>query len=207
MDNQLDRIIQIVKRTGDKVVVIKDDAEFVISSLDDYARLIEGPEAVGELTESQLLDKINRDIATWRASQNELNQEQNQPDFFDQPETPSYQSLDNISAQSVQDEIDELSDDVFTGKEEEPKEDIGWDDSFDFEDDFKLNEKDDTLKPFEPVLEEEPKTQDPKNNFGYINPSDTGKNNNFRLTLSENNQNLKTDFNVPPPPDINRQNS
>ncbi len=71
MDAQLERILKLVKKTGEKVVVIQDDSEFVIASLDEYMRLIEDHGQIAQLTESQMLDKINRDIALWREAQKE----------------------------------------------------------------------------------------------------------------------------------------
>ena len=69
MSNQLDRILKIIQRTGDKVIVLKDDSAFVIASLDSYNQLVEGESPLSQLTESQMLDKINRDVATWKAAQ------------------------------------------------------------------------------------------------------------------------------------------
>ena len=69
MDNQLDKILSIIKRTGEKVILFKDDNEFVVSSLDNYSQLIQGDSPLSQLSESQMLDKINRDIALWRESQ------------------------------------------------------------------------------------------------------------------------------------------
>jgi PHD/YefM family antitoxin component YafN of YafNO toxin-antitoxin module len=75
MDAQLEKILKLVNKTGEKVVVIKDDHEFVITSLDEYLRLIEGEHNFSSLSESEMLDKINRDIAVWRQAQQAANVE------------------------------------------------------------------------------------------------------------------------------------
>lgn len=71
MPNQLDRIISFVKKTGDKTIVIKDDSEFIIAPLVEYERLLDLHSGIKNLSEEELLNKINRDVALWRASQPE----------------------------------------------------------------------------------------------------------------------------------------
>ncbi len=82
MDAQMEKIFKLIKKTGEKVVVIKDDNEFVISSLDEYLRLIEDHGQITQLTESQMLDKINRDIALWRQAQEEAGENIVEPDVI-----------------------------------------------------------------------------------------------------------------------------
>lgn len=73
--NQLQRAINLVKKTGDRLIVF-DKAEssspFVVMSLDEYEKLVIGHNEVRGLTENELLDKINRDVAVWK-SDNEYN--------------------------------------------------------------------------------------------------------------------------------------
>lgn len=69
----LPRVLQLIKKTGDRLVVFGDDGEpYAIMGFDEYERLAIGKEKVSDLTEDQLLDKINRDIAAWKAEQSEL---------------------------------------------------------------------------------------------------------------------------------------
>ncbi len=69
-NNQLQRAINLTKKNGDRLVVFdKADSEepFVVMSLDDYEKLVIGHNEVRGLTENELLDKINRDIAIWKS--------------------------------------------------------------------------------------------------------------------------------------------
>jgi len=73
MQDQLQKAINLVKKTGDKLIVFdssKPDNTFVILALKDYENLVLGKSEVRGLTEDELLDKINRDIAIWKSEQN-----------------------------------------------------------------------------------------------------------------------------------------
>ncbi|MBU0636809.1 MAG: hypothetical protein ABH818_02840 [Patescibacteria group bacterium] len=77
MQNQLQRVINLVRKTGDKLVVFdsaKTEDTCVVLTLKDYENLILGKSEVKNLTEDELLDKINRDIAIWKSDQ-EFDQE------------------------------------------------------------------------------------------------------------------------------------
>jgi len=70
--SDLNKIIDLIKKTGDKCVVLDSQGNsYVIMSLKNYERLAIGRSEVRDLTEDELLDKINRDIALWKASQEE----------------------------------------------------------------------------------------------------------------------------------------
>lgn len=72
MQNQLQKAIDLVKKTGDRLMVFDSanpDNVYVIMSLKDYENLILGKSEVRGLTEDELLDKINRDIAIWKSDQ------------------------------------------------------------------------------------------------------------------------------------------
>jgi len=72
MQNQLQKAIDLVKKTGDRLLVFdsaKSDNVYVIMNLKDYENLVLGKSEVRGLTEDQLLDKINRDIAIWKSEQ------------------------------------------------------------------------------------------------------------------------------------------
>jgi len=76
MLDRLQRLINLINKTGDKLIVfdqVNKEQCFVISSLEDYEKLFpEKPQAGKQninLTQDELIDKINRDIALWKNSQ------------------------------------------------------------------------------------------------------------------------------------------
>jgi hypothetical protein len=72
--SQFQKAINLAKKTGDRVIVFdaaKPDSAYVVMGLNEYERLVLGRSEVRNLTEDQLLDKINRDIAIWK-SENEF---------------------------------------------------------------------------------------------------------------------------------------
>ncbi len=119
--NQLQKAIDLAKKTGDRLIVF-DKAEsgdpFVVMSMDEYEKLVIGHSEVRGLTENELLDKINRDIAVWK-SDNEFSD-------FDEgitPQTPLYNGgrdgfdadIDNVNIdfsdfENLEDEDDEIED-------------------------------------------------------------------------------------------------
>jgi hypothetical protein len=68
-NNQLQKALNLSKKTGDRVIVF-DNSEsqnpYVVMDLDEYEKLVIGHSEVRGLTENELLDKINRDIAIWK---------------------------------------------------------------------------------------------------------------------------------------------
>ncbi|MFH1173405.1 MAG: hypothetical protein V1692_02655, partial [bacterium] len=70
MEAQFNKIIELIGKTGDKCVVLGKNQEiYMVMTLKDYEKLVTGRSEVHNLTEEELLDKINRDIAIWRSSQ------------------------------------------------------------------------------------------------------------------------------------------
>jgi hypothetical protein len=68
-NSQLQKAINLAKKTGDRLIVFdpaKEDSAYVVMSIDQYEDLTLGRGSVRNLTEDQLLDKINRDIAVWK---------------------------------------------------------------------------------------------------------------------------------------------
>ena len=67
----LQKLVNLLKKTGDKAIVLDDhgDPSYVIMTISGYEDLILGKSGVADLTEDELLDKINRDIAIWKDSQ------------------------------------------------------------------------------------------------------------------------------------------
>jgi hypothetical protein len=67
----LDRIINLIRKTGDKAIVLDEfgNPQYTIMSIADYEQLVLGRSEVKGLTEEELIAKINRDIAIWKDSQ------------------------------------------------------------------------------------------------------------------------------------------
>jgi hypothetical protein len=230
MDKQLEKIIKIVKNTGDRIVVISDDTEFLITSLDDYSRILEGGERLAGLTESEMLGKINRDIAFWRSSQVEQNEENVDANLKNDLQTPSYQSLD---AETTQEKIDDLTEnidqienievvnsfedsengwqedtpeiDTEKIKSELKNEDIDWDDSFDFEEDSDESSDQDIFSFARNRDTEDIDSGEQKPDF--ISNLGQKPKNPFKKDdqeASDNEDSTQNSYNIPPPPDINK---
>ena len=69
---QLEEVMKLVSETGDRCVILRENADpLVIMNIVSYRRLLNAAalrENLAVLSESELLDKINQDIAEWRAS-------------------------------------------------------------------------------------------------------------------------------------------
>lgn len=68
-NSQIDRVVKLVRRTGDKVVLMdnESDAVMMLMELGSYEKMLANSEGVEKLTEEELMEKINRDVAVWRA--------------------------------------------------------------------------------------------------------------------------------------------
>lgn len=72
MQDQLQKAIKLAKKTGDRLIVFDQNntnLTYVIMTLDDYERMLDSNSEVKGLTEDELLDKINRNIALWKSEQ------------------------------------------------------------------------------------------------------------------------------------------
>ncbi|OIO08594.1 hypothetical protein CO115_01655 [Candidatus Falkowbacteria bacterium CG_4_9_14_3_um_filter_36_9] len=70
MHNQLQKIINLIKKTGDRIIIFDNanaDNSYVIMDYNEYEKLIIGKSEVRGLTKNELLDKINRNIAIWKS--------------------------------------------------------------------------------------------------------------------------------------------
>lgn len=70
MQSQLQKAIDLVRKTGDRLLVLdmaKPENAFAVMSIDEYEKLMIGKSEVRGLTENELVDKINRDIAIWKS--------------------------------------------------------------------------------------------------------------------------------------------
>lgn len=93
--DQLQRFIDLVNKTGDKLVVFdryQPDNSVVILGINDYEELLDDSEMLSDLTEEELADKINNDIAIWKNEQvlSDFSKEtQDWPDEIDDWSAPS----------------------------------------------------------------------------------------------------------------------
>lgn len=87
-EDQLQNVLSLIEKTGDKAVVLeKGKPAYVMMRLKDYEGLILGKSEIRGLTEEELLDKINRDIAIWRSEREEQrNLEEELPEIPPGPE-------------------------------------------------------------------------------------------------------------------------
>jgi len=103
MNSQLQKVINLAKKTGDRLIVFDttgSDNIYVVMSLDEYEKLVIGKSEVRNLTEDELLDKINRDIAIWKSEQDyqeNRGKEAYFEDNFDY-QTKGWSKVDNIIA-------------------------------------------------------------------------------------------------------------
>lgn len=67
--SQLDKAINIMRRTGGRLIIVDQGADeaIVMMSVDDYEKLLNSFQAISGLSEREMIEKINRDIALWRA--------------------------------------------------------------------------------------------------------------------------------------------
>lgn len=69
---QIEEVLKLVAETGDRCIVVTENRDpFVIMGLPQYRELLKtaaGKEKLASMTETELLDKINQDIAEWRES-------------------------------------------------------------------------------------------------------------------------------------------
>lgn len=71
LSNNLKNILRLVKKTGDKIIVMSENenADFLLMPLAEYEKIIDNTNDVKNLSEEELLSKINRDIALWKNAQ------------------------------------------------------------------------------------------------------------------------------------------
>lgn len=79
----IQKVINLIKKTGDKVVILDKigGLDCVIMTINDYEKLVLGKADIMGLTETELLDKINRDIEIWKGSQENNHLPIDQRDF------------------------------------------------------------------------------------------------------------------------------
>lgn len=118
-NSQLDRVMKLVRRTGDRFVILDKETDEVVAmmNLDEYERLLDGSDSLGELDDEEMMRKINRDIAAWRARQNYAEEE-----TADEAVSPWEEDDENDDkAPDLSPEDDDELDEIFPEKAEEPR--------------------------------------------------------------------------------------
>lgn len=72
-DNQLKQLLNLIRRTGERCFVADNESNevFALMTLSDYEKLLnsEVGRDIAKLSEDEMMNKINRDIAYWRSTQ------------------------------------------------------------------------------------------------------------------------------------------
>lgn len=101
MFNQFQKAIKLAKKTGDKLIIFdsqKPDDIFVVMDLSQYEKVVLNNSDVRGLTEQEMIDKINRDIAIWKNDQDIAQENAGKSrDFFNyEPDLKEEGGIDNI---------------------------------------------------------------------------------------------------------------
>jgi hypothetical protein len=79
---QLEKIIDLAKRTGDKMIVMPEFGEpFAIVPIDQYEKIFSNKVDYAGMTEEEILNRANREISLWKQAQREIGLSDNM-DFF-----------------------------------------------------------------------------------------------------------------------------
>ena len=64
------RILQLLRKTGDRFLIEDEQGNiFVLLNANDYENIVVKESQLKDLSEEELLNKINKDIAVWKAQQ------------------------------------------------------------------------------------------------------------------------------------------
>lgn len=135
--NKLDKILNLIKKTGDKIILMSDygDEDILIMPLYEYEKMVTGSENIKNLSEEELLNKINRDVALWK---------ENQPIDFDEKES----DINFYDAEDLYQDEDWMSDRMETREKigdwgeklDASNEPLPWEKFSDKNNDFKFDE-------------------------------------------------------------------
>jgi hypothetical protein len=67
---------ELMEKAGGKYIVIeKDKPRYIVMSWEEYKKSLENYPSIESLTEEELIDRINSDIAAWRENQSDKTKE------------------------------------------------------------------------------------------------------------------------------------
>src|SRR3990167_8575737 len=122
MQDAINKLFRSIQKTGDRCIVLSQgsDEAYAVMSLAEYERMALGRPDVSELSEDELLDKINRDIAVWKSQQDAGRHSNVQVDAEHGKGTPDFDPYTDNLADSSQNfgEFDDFDDDL--DEQEEP---------------------------------------------------------------------------------------
>ncbi|MDD5554901.1 MAG: hypothetical protein PHU57_04760 [Patescibacteria group bacterium] len=129
MQNQLQKAINLAEITGDKIIVIdssKPSSAFVVMKLDEYEKFVLGHNELRSLTEEELLDRINRDIAIWKSENDE--KVEGDKEFLDKRK----EEISPFSYKSWMDKKDrnDFEEDIFFDEDEKDEDMYYYEDPF-----------------------------------------------------------------------------
>jgi len=70
MPNNLKQIIDLINKTGDNCVILDQEGNpsHVLVKFSDYSQLAGGASSIGSLSESEILDRVNQEMAEWKTA-------------------------------------------------------------------------------------------------------------------------------------------
>ena len=88
MQNHLQKAISLAKISGDKIIVFDSpvsDNGYVVMNIDEYEKIMRKNTDNRSLTEQELIDNINRDIAAWKSEQDlSITKNQTEPSYHEE---------------------------------------------------------------------------------------------------------------------------
>jgi len=102
MNNNLDRVLDLIKKTGDKAIIVPEFSDpYVIMPIDQYEQIVSVKVNYAEMTEQEILSRVNREISLWKQSQRELG--------FN-PDMDFIHNINNIDSNDIDEDDDFFSD-------------------------------------------------------------------------------------------------
>lgn len=76
--SSLDRLIDLARKTGDRLIIHDPygEKDFVILDIEQYKNLVRGKETIRQLSQKEMVQKVNRDIAIWRSDKEASEQDE-----------------------------------------------------------------------------------------------------------------------------------
>ncbi|MDO8499957.1 MAG: hypothetical protein Q7S66_04890 [bacterium] len=146
---QIERVLNLVRRTGDRLVIMDNQSDeiFTIMRLGDYEDLLNtdswNGERIEDLSEREMMEKVDRDISYWRS----LHEEEPDEEFFPTPKPSVAPTIDFMEDEDVLDEpllYEEIRESrpasPFSAEEESAPQDFGAETS-----EFSENSKEESL--------------------------------------------------------------